>query len=132
MVLGTHFTRASVVVVPDYLTTSPSVPVTPYRDVFGNCGAAASSLLPAECSCRPMASFVTPACRTHPYLRPQHAGQFQGLDGGGQLACERGASFRVGDDQKVVNFIQILFANERILDLTEAPDQSDRAFNLTC
>jgi len=35
-VLGTHFTRASDVVVPDYLTTSPSVPITPYRDVFGN------------------------------------------------------------------------------------------------
>src|SRR2546430_2231585 len=36
MVLGTHFTRASDVIVPDYLTTSPSVPITPYRDVFGN------------------------------------------------------------------------------------------------
>jgi transglutaminase-like putative cysteine protease len=36
MVLDTHFTRASDVIVPDYLTTSPSVPITPYRDVFGN------------------------------------------------------------------------------------------------
>ena len=36
MVLGTHFTRASDVIVPDYLTTSPSVPITPYRDLFGN------------------------------------------------------------------------------------------------
>jgi hypothetical protein len=36
MVLGTHFTRASDVVLPDYLTTSPSVPIFPYRDVFGN------------------------------------------------------------------------------------------------
>ena len=36
MVLGTHFTRASDVVVPDFLTTSPSVPITPYRDSFGN------------------------------------------------------------------------------------------------
>jgi transglutaminase-like putative cysteine protease len=35
-VLGTHFTRASDVIVPDYLTTSPSVPITPYRDGFGN------------------------------------------------------------------------------------------------
>src|SRR5260370_32382401 len=35
-VLGTHFTRASDIVVPDYLTTSPSVPITPYRDGFGN------------------------------------------------------------------------------------------------
>jgi transglutaminase-like putative cysteine protease len=36
MVLGTHFSRASDVVVPDHLRTSPSVPITPYRDVFGN------------------------------------------------------------------------------------------------
>ena len=36
MVLGTHFTRASDVITPDYLTTSPSVPIFPYRDVFGN------------------------------------------------------------------------------------------------
>jgi transglutaminase-like putative cysteine protease len=35
-VLGVHFTRASDVIVPDYLTTSPSVPITPYRDGFGN------------------------------------------------------------------------------------------------
>ena len=36
MVLGTHFARASDVIVPDYLMTSPSVPVAPYRDSFGN------------------------------------------------------------------------------------------------
>ncbi len=36
MVLGTHFTRASDVIVPDYLTTSPSVPIFPYRDIYGN------------------------------------------------------------------------------------------------
>ena len=36
MVLGTHFTRASDVVVPDFLTTSPAVEITPYRDMFGN------------------------------------------------------------------------------------------------
>src|SRR5688572_27787214 len=36
MVLGTHFTRASDVIVPDHLTTSPPVPISPYRDVFGN------------------------------------------------------------------------------------------------
>jgi transglutaminase-like putative cysteine protease len=35
-VLGTHFTRASDVIIPDYLTVSPSVPVIPYRDGFGN------------------------------------------------------------------------------------------------
>ena len=36
MVLGTHFTRASDVLVPDFLTTEPAVPITPYRDGFGN------------------------------------------------------------------------------------------------
>jgi transglutaminase-like putative cysteine protease len=36
MVLGTHFTRASDVIVPDFLTTDPVVEITPYRDMFGN------------------------------------------------------------------------------------------------
>lgn len=36
MVLGTHFSRASDVIVPDYLTTDPSVLIAPYRDGFGN------------------------------------------------------------------------------------------------
>jgi transglutaminase-like putative cysteine protease len=36
MVLGAHFTRAADIVVPDHLMTSPSVPVSPYRDSFGN------------------------------------------------------------------------------------------------
>src|SRR5476651_1042807 len=36
LVLGIHFTRASDVVIPDYLKTVPSLPVTPYRDAFGN------------------------------------------------------------------------------------------------
>lgn len=36
MALGTHFTRASDVIAPDYLTTTPAVSITPYRDVFGN------------------------------------------------------------------------------------------------
>jgi transglutaminase-like putative cysteine protease len=36
MVLGTHFSRASDIVVPDDLTTTPCVTITPYRDAFGN------------------------------------------------------------------------------------------------
>jgi transglutaminase-like putative cysteine protease len=36
MVLGTHFTRASDVIVPDFLTTDPVVEIAPYRDMFGN------------------------------------------------------------------------------------------------
>jgi hypothetical protein len=36
MVLGTHFTQVSDVIVPDFLTTSPSVSISHYRDVFGN------------------------------------------------------------------------------------------------
>jgi hypothetical protein len=35
-VVGTHFSRASDILVPDYLTISPSAPITPYRDGFGN------------------------------------------------------------------------------------------------
>src|SRR6267378_1030618 len=34
-VVGTHFTRASDIIVPDHLTPRPSVPITPYRDGFG-------------------------------------------------------------------------------------------------
>jgi transglutaminase-like putative cysteine protease len=36
MVLGVHFSRASDIVVPDLLTTSPSVAIRSYRDGFGN------------------------------------------------------------------------------------------------
>jgi transglutaminase-like putative cysteine protease len=36
IVLGVHFTRASDVIIPDHLTTSPTVPIVPYRDGFGN------------------------------------------------------------------------------------------------
>lgn len=36
MVLGTHFTRASDVIVPDFLTTDPAIDIGPYRDMFGN------------------------------------------------------------------------------------------------
>lgn len=36
VVLGTHFTRASDVLVPDFLTTDPAIEIGPYRDMFGN------------------------------------------------------------------------------------------------
>jgi transglutaminase-like putative cysteine protease len=36
LVLGTHLTRASDVIVPDYLTTDPAVTISPYRDTYGN------------------------------------------------------------------------------------------------
>jgi hypothetical protein len=36
MVLGTHFTRAFDILVPDFLTTDPVVEITPYRDLLGN------------------------------------------------------------------------------------------------
>ena len=62
MVLGTHFTRASDVIVPDFLTTTPSCRVTPYRDGFGNW--CSRIVAPAgRCACRPTASFATAACR---------------------------------------------------------------------
>jgi hypothetical protein len=43
--------------------------------------------------------------------------------------CESHALFQGGGDRKVVNFEQILFANGRMLDLTEVPAQRVRAFN---
>ena len=36
LTLNIHYTRASDLVVPDYLTTNPSVPIIAYRDGFGN------------------------------------------------------------------------------------------------
>ena len=36
LVLGSHFSRASDMAVPDYLTTTPTVPIAFYRDSFGN------------------------------------------------------------------------------------------------
>ncbi len=36
LVLNVHYSRASDLVVPDHLTTTPSVPVSAYRDGFGN------------------------------------------------------------------------------------------------
>ena len=36
LTLNVHYTRVSDIVVPDHLNTSPSVPITGYRDGFGN------------------------------------------------------------------------------------------------
>lgn len=36
LTLSVHYSRASDLVRPDYLVTSPSVPITAYRDLFGN------------------------------------------------------------------------------------------------
>ncbi len=36
LALSIHYSRASDLVRPDYLVTSPAVPVTAYRDLFGN------------------------------------------------------------------------------------------------
>ena len=36
LMLSIHFSRVSDVIVPDHLKISPSVPMTPYRDGFGN------------------------------------------------------------------------------------------------
>ena len=36
LTLNIHFTRVSDIVVPDHLITSPSLPITAYRDGFGN------------------------------------------------------------------------------------------------
>ena len=36
LTLNIHYSRASDIVIPDYLTTDPSVPIAAYRDAFGN------------------------------------------------------------------------------------------------
>lgn len=36
LTLHVHFTRVSDIVVPDHLVTTPSIPITAYRDSFGN------------------------------------------------------------------------------------------------
>ncbi len=36
LTLNIHYSRASDIVTPDYLTTDPSVPIAAYRDAFGN------------------------------------------------------------------------------------------------
>ncbi len=36
LTLQVHFTRVSDVIVPDHLITSPAIPITAYRDAFGN------------------------------------------------------------------------------------------------
>ena len=36
LVLNVHYSRASDIVSSDYLTTDPSIPITAYRDAFGN------------------------------------------------------------------------------------------------
>ena len=36
LMLNTHFSRASDIVVPDHLKTDPIIPIRPYRDSFGN------------------------------------------------------------------------------------------------
>ncbi len=36
LMLNIHYTRASDIVIPDHLTTTPSMPITAYRDIFGN------------------------------------------------------------------------------------------------
>jgi hypothetical protein len=36
LVLHIHYSRASDIIVPDHVTTSPSLPLSAYRDDFGN------------------------------------------------------------------------------------------------
>ncbi len=61
MVLGTHFTRASDVIVPDFLTTDPVVGSRPIATCSAT-GAAAWLRRPAACALRPTAWFATAGC----------------------------------------------------------------------
>ena len=36
LVLHIHYSRASDIIVPDHVTTTPSLPLSAYRDGFGN------------------------------------------------------------------------------------------------
>jgi len=36
LTLSVHYTRASDIIIPDYLITDPPIPITAYRDIFGN------------------------------------------------------------------------------------------------
>ena len=36
LVLHIHYSRASDIIVPDHVTTTPSLPMSAYRDGFGN------------------------------------------------------------------------------------------------
>ena len=36
LTLHVHFTRVSDVLIPDYIITRPTIPITEYRDAFGN------------------------------------------------------------------------------------------------
>lgn len=36
LLLNVHYTRASDILIPDHIVTSPAVPITAYRDAFGN------------------------------------------------------------------------------------------------
>ena len=58
MVLGTHFTRASDILVPDFLVTDPVVEITPYRDLLA-IGAAAWWRLRGGCALPATALFAT-------------------------------------------------------------------------
>jgi hypothetical protein len=63
MVLSTHFSRAFDIVVPDCLTTAPSVTIAPYRDAFAT-GVAASWRRRAGCVCMATARSAIRACPT--------------------------------------------------------------------
>ena len=49
--LNIHFSRVADLAAPDHIVISPSVPISCYRDSFGN-GAAGFSRLRAMCACR--------------------------------------------------------------------------------
>ena len=55
MMLNIHFTRVSDLVMPDHIVLDPSVPISGYRDGFGN-WCVGCSLRLAVCLSRPIAS----------------------------------------------------------------------------
>ena len=69
MVLGIHFTEQFDIVVPDHLTTNPSVPIFPYRDVFSN-WCSRMVVPPAGSDCGPTGSLAILGSRTWPPVGP--------------------------------------------------------------
>ncbi len=55
LMLNIHFTRVSDLLVADHLVTSPSIPIAPYRDAFGNW---CSRIVAPKCELRLSASAV--------------------------------------------------------------------------
>ena len=63
LTVNIHYSRAPDLVEPDHLVTTPSVPITGYRDLLAT-GSAGSSLRPGKFACQVTPSSTTQATLT--------------------------------------------------------------------